>query len=416
MRSSERFARGVAVRRQVPVHGRNVGLALLHRVRRLPPAAKAGLVALGLAIAGGCGTGVTGDSRAKDIFTDDASNDPNGGERRHKATSDERLWTISMNGCTGHLIAPDYMMSANHCQPQAGAQYTSGAAMVKGQQNDVTVLEVEEADGTYDYSIMHIKWRSGQKPPEQRFPSLIATKAGDLKPSRAHGAGDEIFTVGFPGDKTRTWGATYSEGRAKQASDGHLYYDMGIINGNSGGGVWRKSDHMLVSLTNGGAMILGQAGWDQANVDDANRWNFGPAMWEVYARSQRLQDLFPNGKNRFDGADGGGADGGTVDAASLAVALEQAPDDLERSAIFVGAPTSATSVVVCADAASACRAGASIAHAASLVRTTSGRAVFVTADSLPLHDGLRLTAVALDRSGKVLASRDVLVAQGAAGN
>jgi V8-like Glu-specific endopeptidase len=398
------MVRGIAARRNRLQRQRQEKLGrfeLLGRLRRLPPLARAGIVAAGLAIAGGCGTGVTADSRAKDLFTEDQSS-----TRRHKATADEAMWAIDMNGCTGHLVSPDYMMSANHCQPRAGVRYTSGAAMAQGQQDDITVTSVEEASATLDYAIMRIRWANGTMPKEQRFPALIATKASDVKMSTAHGGGDDVFTTGFPGDKTD---ATYSEGHLKQAGSGHLFYDMGIINGNSGGGVWRKSDHMLVSLTNGGQMVLGQPGWDQASADDPNRWNFGPAMWQVYAASRRLQDIFPSGHNRYSGADGGTA---VTAASDLAMALEQAPVDFSQSAILVGAPSTATTVIVCTDVQAAdCKAGATGAHATSLARTANGRAVFVTPDRLPMRDQLRLAAVAYDASGTLIAKRALVVSR-----
>ena len=41
-------------------------------------------------------------SDTKDIFREDEN-----GIRRKKADDNQRLWTITMNGCTGHLIAPE---------------------------------------------------------------------------------------------------------------------------------------------------------------------------------------------------------------------------------------------------------------------------------------------------------------------
>src|SRR5690606_13636937 len=67
----------------------------------------------------------------------------------------------------------------------------------------------------------------------------------------------------------------------------------------SGGPVYRSSDQMLVSLTNDGPRPMGQPGWNRSNKDRSQDWNFGIGLWEIYARSKILKDIFPNGKNRF---------------------------------------------------------------------------------------------------------------------
>src|SRR5690606_13275622 len=134
------------------------------------------------------------DSQAQDIFTQDTD-----GIRRRKAAGDELLWTIDMGGCTGHLIAPDYMMTAAHCSPRAGASYRSGASIQSGGRSDITVEQVVESDRQLDYAIMKIRW-NGERPANQKFPPRVATQASDLKMGMRDGEGEIIFTVGFPGD------------------------------------------------------------------------------------------------------------------------------------------------------------------------------------------------------------------------
>lgn len=233
-------------------------------------------------------------SDQKDIFLEDANNTA----RRREAEPELRGWAINMGGCTGHLIAPEYMMTASHCSPRAGATYTSGAAMNQGNRGDIQVVRVMENDRSLDYTILQIRWRNSL-PQGQKYPALIATSQSSVSWSSASNQGDVVFTVGFPGDKSSTWGATYSEGQLKALSGSDLLYNMGIINGNSGGGVWRKSDGMLVSLTNGGPRALGQSGWNQGRLDNPGSWNHGAAMWKIYAVSSVLRDIFPNGRNRF---------------------------------------------------------------------------------------------------------------------
>src|SRR5690606_28490009 len=88
-------------------------------------------------------------------------------------------------------------------------------------------------------------------------------------------------------------------GFAKVTAQGRLVYNIGIINGNSGGGVWRKQDNMLVSLTNAGPRNLGNQGWNTGNADDPDHWNFGAGMWDVYGSSPTVRDTFPAGKNLY---------------------------------------------------------------------------------------------------------------------
>jgi hypothetical protein len=285
-------------------------------------------------------------SHPNDIYVED-NGDPNtGNARRHPATPDDDLWTIYMAGCTGHLIAPNLMMSANHCQPKVGATYISGYNLsVNNRTSDITVTQVNEADATLDYAIMTIQWSTsdGQKPPGQRFPSLIATKASDVNLGEGPNDGDPVFTVGFPGDKIQTWGVTYAEGDAKATADVRLFFNIGVINGDSGGGVWRKSDHMLVSLTNGGVHELNQPGWNTDSAADISDYNSGPAMWLVYAKSATLQDVFPNGHNRYPGADTGGT--GTATGSSTgagATTTATAAGTITPPATTVTPPTQTT--------------------------------------------------------------------------
>ncbi len=238
-----------------------------------------------------------------DIFTQDT------GQRRHKATNEEILWTINMGGCTGHLLNTQYMMTANHCSPSAGATYTSGSSLAKGGGKDITVASKTECNSSLDYCILKITWKSGSAPTNQNFPPSIATEQSQVTMSTQADQGDFIFTVGFPGDQSS---ATYSEGQLKKMQGSNLVYNMGIINGNSGGGVWRKSDKMLVSLTNAGPNALNQAGWNNNDVNDSNHWNYGVGMWNAYSASSTLKTIFPNGINSETPPGGGSTGGGTT--------------------------------------------------------------------------------------------------------
>ncbi len=341
------------------------------------------------------------NSDTKDIFKEDIGDLSNGNARRHPATAEEKLWTISMGGCTGHLISPDYMMSANHCTPRVGARYKSGYSDAKGLNSDIVVAELVESGSALDFAIMKITWTNGY-PKDQKFPPLIATKSSDLKFSRDTGSGDELFTVGYPQDKFNSWGATYAEGRAKVASGDRLYYDIGIINGNSGGGVWRKSDKMLVSLTNGGSHAFGQSGWNSASISSSANWNFGPPIWVIYENSKILKNIFPEGKNRFAKA----STGSNTDIAVLIGSADNSGTDIYT--LYFSAPATSSALYFCATSDVAnCDSSATGYTRAVTIKTKDGRSFFQASTNTVLSDNIPLTIVATDSSNTKISVKSI---------
>lgn len=342
------------------------------------------------------------DSRTNDIFQEDNGDSSQGNSRRHPATNDEKLWSITMSGCTGHLISPDYMMTANHCKASPGARYKSGYAVGRNQQNDITVTQVVESSAELDYAILKISWTTSY-PKDQRFPPKIAIKASDINFGRESGTGDELFTVGYPQDKFGSWGATYSQGRAKIAQGARLYYDIGIINGNSGGGVWRKSDNMLVSLTNGGAHAFGQAGWDTAAITSSANWNFGPPIWSAYEQSAILKDVFPNGKNRFTRSE--------EDQVSNDVSVligTAASSAVDTYTLFFSVPETSSTLIFCSTISTDnCDENASGFTKAVLQKTVNGRKYYKAAQETSFINGMHLSMVARDEKGKKTAAMTI---------
>lgn len=224
-----------------------------------------------------------------------ADNDP---ERRHKATGAEILWTVSVKGgCSGSMLTPDIVMTANHCRPRVRDNYTSGSALKSGGRRwDMTVTEVLETSRRYDYTLLKVKWKNGSMPSDQKLPQGIITSVDQAVLSKSADQGDEAMTVGFPVDKSR-WGATFAKGRLKEISGTNMKYNIGSINGNSGGAVWRMSDMMIVSLTNNGPHNHGDPGWNNNDKNNPKAWNWGANMAEVYQQSKVFKRIFPDGKN-----------------------------------------------------------------------------------------------------------------------
>jgi hypothetical protein len=197
------------------------------------------------------------------------------------------------------------MMSAAHCGVVKGAKFKSA---VDG--TGLTVKKIIEQDGALDYFVALVEW-DGAMPSAQRHTQRLITSKEDVQVAAA--ADDALYAVGYPGDKTTTWGATFSAGKLREATDTTIKFDVGIINGNSGGALRRQSDDALVGLTNNGRKNFGEDGWDKADVDNSVHWNSGSASWAIYAKSAVLQRLFPGGV--FDAAaeaallaEGGGAE------------------------------------------------------------------------------------------------------------
>jgi hypothetical protein len=327
-------------------------------------------------------------SAAKDIFTED-----NKAERRHKATKEELLWTVYLGGCTGSLLSPKYLITANHCSPQAGTNYTSGSALANGRnQDDMQAVKVVEANAALDYAIVEYQWK-GEAPKDQRMSPSVAVSQSDVVYSSQSGQGDEIFSVGFPTDKFDSWGATYAQGQLKSLENGKLVYNMGIINGNSGGAVWRKKDNMLVSLTNNGSHAFGQEGWNNNDIDDPNAWNWGSAMWEIYGRSKILKEIFPDGKNKF-----------LVEsiAHDLFVAvIEDMGGTAGSFALLLSAPPSVGSVYLCENESltSACAQASAGIVASTFNKQIGDRKVFVANKKPALSTASKFVLIGFDASG-----------------
>lgn len=237
-------------------------------------------------------------SLLKDVYKIDGSSDSSGNSRRHEAGILEINWTIRAPGCSGILLNPDLILTAAHCKLVAGAPIRSGFAVSTGSPNDMVVSKVLEENKRLDYAIASVSW-TRPMPSQQTFPPWVAISPEQIFASQLPNQGDVLFSVGFPDDKSKQWNGTYSEGQAKSVEGSRLNFNIGLINGNSGGAVLKKDNLMLTAIAIGGSKKFGDAGWDQANADNPDDWNYGTNLWAIYGASETLRKAFPNGRNEY---------------------------------------------------------------------------------------------------------------------
>ncbi|MCX6123987.1 MAG: trypsin-like peptidase domain-containing protein, partial [Proteobacteria bacterium] len=169
-------------------------------------------------------------SDLSDIYRNDAA-------MRKPSTKEEIKWTVSLDGCTGSMLSETKLLTANHCAPRAGAEYTSGAALAAGESTDLKAVKVVESSKSLDYSIVEVTWVKPLRKLEQRYTPAIQTTPEqvtvglDTNPLTSN-----LITIGFPTDKT---GSQTARGFAKKLDVQSLLYNVGTINGNSGGAVWK---------------------------------------------------------------------------------------------------------------------------------------------------------------------------------
>jgi hypothetical protein len=224
-------------------------------------------------------------------------------ETRTAATQTQILWTVNLRGCTGFMLTPKYLMTAAHCAVlMKKRKFFSGACLADYDctETDLNLVKILESNAELDYLIAEVSWSNTNTRMRQLFTPKVLTKKEDALVDGSKDAA--VFTVGFPADKKPT--AFYSSGHLRKRKDSTFYFNAGIINGNSGGGLWRSSDHTLVSLTNAGPQRLYHKGWDNNDPEKENTWNWGPAMDAIYDKSELLQELFVNGVNELTDSKG----------------------------------------------------------------------------------------------------------------
>jgi hypothetical protein len=232
-------------------------------------------------------------STTQDIYTNDSST-------RTVATAEQLMWTVKKSNCSGSALNAQYILTAAHCETRVNEYFTSGAALAAGGRNDLQVVRLAEVNRNLDYAIAEVKWVKGAPHPDQRYsPKILMSR--DALTLGKDGEATQLFTVGFPVDKAK---GMHALGYAKKWGAQVLYYNVGSINGNSGGAVWTTGTKTLVSLTNAGPHMYGEGGWNYNNPENPAAWNWGASMTEVYKASKIMQQVFPNGDNATVDDDG----------------------------------------------------------------------------------------------------------------
>lgn len=330
----------------------------------------------------------------KDIYSADETDK----SRRHEANALEINWTARSSGCSALLLSPTLVLTAHHCKLKTGARMQSGWSVLTDGKVDLVIDGILEDNPTLDYMIAEIRWTSPM-PSAQTFPPFIATASTDIFSSEVKDQGERVFTVGFPDDKVKEWKSTYAEGQIKSLNGSKMFFNIGVINGNSGGGVLRKENNMLVAIAIGGTKAYQEAGWAQNSVDDPKSWNFGTATWAIYPVSPVLQKQFPNGKNIYFGET-------FFPKTRVYISLTT---EGTKASLKVAASHESDMVLLCPKAVYPCSKVTSGAEVLELEVAASGRRFYTRSKAMSKSELDDLRLVAFDKSGQIIGQRRVAV-------
>lgn len=287
-------------------------------------------VCFSLAVLAACGL----PTANADLYTNDA-------ETRREATESERAWLVQFNQYgIGIALSKNWILTCGHCFEQH-LDALRGSSLVGDPKNTFKFVRVVEYSPVIllDYAILEVEWTHGGPPAEQRFPRKLNLDIQRLK--------RDLFTVGLPQDKKGV--ATYASGqfktlqpviaRAEQIDAlkkqfeylfgwmkdlyptyatlydqmlprafsepprtihlSDLRFNIGLNKGNSGGPVFSADDESLVSIVTGGPHEEYEPKFFDNALEDPAAWNTGVDLIRVYVVGTALEDVFPDGNNRF---------------------------------------------------------------------------------------------------------------------
>lgn len=342
-------------------------------------------------------------SELKNTFDIDEALDPKGNARRHRASELEANWTVAVPGCgSAILLDAAHLLTAEHCKVRVGSLFTSGIRSLNEESPDLRVKKLLESNSELDYVIVEVEWIRSM-PSQQKFPPYIAIKPSEVIIKSDPGEGDFIYAVGFPNDKNNIWPVTYAEGQAKHLYKTTLVFDIGVINGNSGSGILKKDNNMLVGIVLQGSKNFGEEGWDKNDFTDPEQWNWGTTTWDIYAVSPVLKALFPDGKHHqlaqlF------------VPRTRLYLAIE-AQENSGSNYLWASVGFEADTVVLCPASANPCQAGGTGAEKLIYREEKQDRKFFRTSRAKSSLDNKSYSLAAYDKSGKLLAKRRIKIKQ-----